>query len=130
MKNLFKKVALLMAMLVTISSFGNPNALPDEIILALKTGNSKTLAKYFDANIELKILEDEDIYSKTQAELILKDFFIKNKPVDFKILHDGGEGVKYAIGTITTSKGSYRVTVMYKVSDGQPLVKTLRIEEE
>jgi hypothetical protein len=50
----------------------------DDIALALKTGNSKELAKYFRPRVELKVGSNEDIYSKAQAEMILKDFFEKN----------------------------------------------------
>ena len=51
------------------------NGIPTEVSTALKSGNSKELAKYFNTNIELAILEKEDVYSKTQAELIVNDFF-------------------------------------------------------
>jgi hypothetical protein len=126
-----KSISLIIAIVFipTIVAAG-PGQLNNEILLAMKSGNSKMLAKYFEANIELKIIEDEDIYSKTQAELILKDFFSKNKPAEFKIIHDGGEGVKYAIGNLTTDNGNFRVTIMYRMVAEKPVIKTIRIEEE
>lgn len=126
-----KRISLIIAIvLIPGIMVAGPWQLNNEILLAMKSGNSKILAKYFEANIELKIIDDENIYSKTQAELILKDFFTKNKPSDFKILHDGGEGIKYAIGNLNTDNGNYRVTIMYKIVADKPVIKTIRIEEE
>ncbi|HRU69244.1 MAG TPA: DUF4783 domain-containing protein, partial [Bacteroidia bacterium] len=59
----------------------------DEIALAIKSGNSREIAKYFSARVELKINNTENIYSKAQAELLLRDFFNENPPVSFVIKH-------------------------------------------
>lgn len=101
-----------------------------EVSVAMKAGNSKELAKFFNTNIELSILEKEGVYSKTQAELIIKNFFTKHAPTSFVIIHDGGEGVKYAIGNLKTSNGTYRVTIMYKEANSKTHIHQLRIEED
>lgn len=105
-------------------------AVPDAVVLAFKTGNYKELGKYLNANIELAILENEDVYSKTQAELMLKDFFSKYPPTNFVIIHEGGkEGSRYAIGTLTTSKGEFRVYFLLKTQDNSQVIHQLRIEK-
>lgn len=104
--------------------------IPEGITIAIKSGNSKELAKYFDANIELVILDKEDVYSRTQAELILKDFFSKHKPTNFSIIHRGGEGAKYAIGNLYTSNGTFRVYILLKTKNEKLYIHSLRIEEE
>ena len=72
--------------------------IPEGISIAIKAGNAKELANFFNSTIELVILEKEDVYSKPQAEQILKDFFKNYKPVNFLILHKGGKEVTtYAI---------------------------------
>ncbi|NJK85945.1 MAG: DUF4783 domain-containing protein [Bacteroidales bacterium] len=48
--------------------------IPEGILTSIKSGNASSLCKYFNPKIELTINEMEDIYSKEQAELILKDF--------------------------------------------------------
>lgn len=107
------------------------SSIPDEIITAIKSGNAKDLAKYFNQNIELIILNEEDVYSKAQAELILKDFFSKNLPSDFTILHQGGkESARYAIGTVKTAKGNFRMYFLLKIKNDQPFIHQLRIEKE
>lgn len=104
---------------------------PEVIINAIKTGNAKELAKYFNQNIELVILAEENVYSKTQAELILKDFFSKNTPTEFTILHQGGkEGAQYAIGSVKTSTGNFRIYFLLKFKNDQPYIHQLKIEKE
>lgn len=106
-------------------------AIPEGIILAIRAGNAAELAKHFNANIELVILDNEDVYSKTQAEQILRDFFTNHHPASFKIIFEGGkETSRYAIGSLSTSAGNYRVYFLIKNQDGTPLIHQLRIEEE
>jgi len=105
--------------------------IPDVIISALKKGNAKELAKYFNQNVELVILNQEDVYSKAQAELIIKDFFAKNTPTDFSVLHQGGkEGARYAVGEIKTSNGNFRIFFLLKIVNEQPYIHQFRIEKE
>jgi hypothetical protein len=105
--------------------------IPEVIISAIKTGNAKELAKYFNQNIELILFNEEDVYSKTQAELIIKDFFTKNTPTDFTVLHHGGkEGARYAIGSIKTANGNFRIYFLLKIKNEQPFIHQLKIEKE
>ncbi|MBK6525645.1 MAG: DUF4783 domain-containing protein [Crocinitomicaceae bacterium] len=45
------------------------------IVSAFKAGNATKIASYFAENVDLSILETENLYSKSQAEQILKAFF-------------------------------------------------------
>jgi hypothetical protein len=114
--------------LTSFSAFGD---VPDGIVIAFKAGNAKELSKYFNNTIELVVGEKEGVYSKAQAEQIVKDFFLKN-PVDkFMLLHEGGkEASKYAIGTLYTLKGTYRITLLIKTVNNKPIIHQLRIDED
>jgi hypothetical protein len=104
--------------------------IPQAVIDAIRSGNTTALSGYFNTSIELAILDQEDIYSKQQAELIIKEFFTKHVPSSFVILHKGGkEGSQYAIGNLTTSSGNYRVTLLIKQKDNKPYIHQLRFEE-
>lgn len=105
--------------------------IPEVIIAAIKTGNARELAKYFNQNVELVILNQEDVYSKAQAELIIKDFFSKNIPTDFSVLHQGGkEGARFAVGEIKTSNGNYRIFFLLKIINEQPFIHQFRVEKQ
>ncbi len=105
--------------------------IPDEIIQSLKTGNSKTLSDYFNQNVEMVVLENDNVYSKAQAQQIVNKFFSSNPPENFTIIHQGGkEGAQYVIGNLITSKGTYRVYFLLKKNSGKDYIHQLRIEEQ
>lgn len=107
------------------------NNLPVEIINAIKSGDSAKLSKYFNSSIELIINDNEGVYSKAQAKLIIKDFFIKNTPVDFILIHQGGKNnAMYSIGTLSSKNKSFRVYILLKTKENTPFIHQLRIEEE
>jgi len=62
------------------------------------------------------------------AEQIVKNFFAQNKPSGFSINQTGNstEGSQYAIGTLTTAKGKFRVYFLVKKS----LITQLQFEQE
>jgi len=104
--------------------------IPQAVVDALRSGNTSVLSGYFNSSIELAILDQEDIYTRQQAELIIKEFFAKHVPSSFVILHKGGkEGSQYAIGNLTTSSGNFRVTLLIKQKDNKPFIHQLRFEE-
>ena len=104
---------------------------PDEIIQSLKSGNSKTLSEYFNQNVELVVLENDNVYSKAQAQQIVNKFFRSNSPESFNIIHNGGkEDARYVIGNLATSTGSFRVYFLLKKNNGKDYIHQLRIEKQ
>ena len=100
--------------------------------VALKTGSSKELAKYFYKMVELNINGEKSNYSKPQAEFVLRDFFKKFPPTDFRYIHQGAsrEGLKYAIGKYTYANGSFRVYMLVKKFDDNYLIDTIDFNKE
>lgn len=105
-------------------------SIPEGVINSLKTGNAKELSNYFNTNIELAVIDKEDVFSKTQAEVILADFFKTNPVTGFTVVHQGGkEGSQYVIGNLTTSKGTYRVNIYLKEVNQKTVISQLRIDK-
>ena len=103
----------------------------DDIASAIRSGNSKAIAAYFNNNVDLKILEHEDVYSKAQAELIIKDFFAKHAVKSFNIVHQSAKvESQFAIGKLETTNGKYRVYILLKKSGDKLLIQQFRIEPE
>ena len=112
-------------------SHAQTDKLPEEIVLSFEAGNAPELAKHFHTNVELIILDQEDVYSRSQAEQIVRKFFAEHKPKSFKVIFEGGkENSRYAIGSLGTSAATYRVYILMKKQDNTPLIHQLRIEEE
>lgn len=104
--------------------------IPNQIVMGLKSGDSKVVASHFNESIEITILDKENICSQAQGEQILKEFFTRNRPSDFKITHQGGEGSVYAIGKMLTSNGNFRVYFLLKPKGNKPLITQLRIDKD
>ncbi len=104
----------------------------DNIAAAIRSGNPKNISKYFIENIDLKIIEQESVCSKQQAEMILKDFFTKHPIKSYTIAHksDAKNGSQYVIGTLETDNGRFRTNFFIKTSGGQTLIQQFRIETE
>lgn len=126
MKTLFS--ALLAFSLVLLSSYKQPGTI-DGVISALKSGNASELGRFFDDNVQLKLPDKSDTYSKAQAQLIVKDFFGNNKVKGFEVKHKGEQnGGEYFIGTLSTSQGSFRTTVYVRNKSGKQLVTEVRFQ--
>lgn len=130
MRNL---IIILLVGVLNISSSQSITADPPDVIQkiseALKNGNSAELAKHFNPTVEMEILGEENVYSKAQAELLLKDFFNRNKPTSFKVNHQGTKGsTSFAIGILVTSTGNLRVSVFLKSEKEKMLIHQIRIE--
>lgn len=126
------KIALLFLFSIANSLFGASDLLED-IANALRSGDAKSVSRYFGSTIDLTILSQEEVYSKIQAEVVLKDFFQKNPPRSFTVIHKGEskEGAKYAIGTMVTAQGQvFRTYFFIKVQGGQPVIQELRFMKE
>ena len=116
---------LLLPMLIRADIF-------DQLLQAIKTGDSKQVAAYFNKTVDFSTPLEVDIYSKAQAEMLLKDFFLKYPPKSFSIHHRGSsaQGAKYVIGKYEYDKGSLRVYVLVKEQDGKQLIQELHFEKE
>jgi len=113
-------------------STGNVSGqIPDDIILGLKSGNAKVLAGYFNENVELAVLDNDNVYSKSQAKQIVDNFFNTFTPESFTLIHQGGkEGAKYVIGQLKTNNGIFRVSFLLKQRGEKDYIHQLRIEKQ
>jgi Domain of unknown function (DUF4783) len=126
MKALF--TSLLLGTVLLLSSFDKQNAI-DDVISALRSGNSSQLSAYFDDNVELTLPDKSDSYSKAQAQLIVKDFFGNNGIKGFELKHKGDSpGGHFCIGTLQTNAGNFRTNVFMKTKNGREVVKEIRFQ--
>lgn len=88
----------------------------DEIALSIKNSSSKDLAQFFDSSVEIKLGETRGDYSKSQAEIVMRDFFKKYPAINFIILQQGesAEKIRYIIGKYQSNTDSFRILVKGK----------------
>lgn len=101
----------------------------NQVLSSFRTGASKELAKHFEPSIFLNLNGQNGNYSRTQAEFILKDFFRKNPPKDFTILHKGGNGGAslYYVGTYVSENSQFRVLIKGNPNDDRFRIFSMEI---
>ncbi len=133
MKNKTTIAVIAFLLLSSIFVQANPTQSFDGITGAIRSGNASALAANFQGNVEVTIKDASGSYSKTQAEVVLKNFFAQHAPKSFAIAHEGTspEGSnKYIIGNLTTAAGNYRVYVYAKITGGSLAIQEIRFEEQ
>jgi len=124
-----KSISLIFCFLVLTSvAFAQ---IPDQIVTSMQNGNDAVLASFFHEKVELVFQTQDDVYSKSQAQQIVAEFFKANKPKQFSILHQGGpEAARYAVGSLTTNTGTFRVYFLLKNKNNISYIHQLRIEKQ
>lgn len=101
-----------------------------EVINAVKSGNASQVEKFFDATIDISVAGKSATYSKSQGEMVLKDFFNNNPVTGFTIIHQGdNSGSEYCIGTLATKAGNYRTTIYMKKKGSNQVLQEIRFEK-
>ena len=120
----FTSVALFLLSFVQTSSI-------EKVLVALRTGNATELAKYFDSRIDISLPNKSDNYSKNQAEMILKDFFVNNEVKNFQVKHKGeNNGSQFCIGLLQTKNGNFRTKIYMKKKGSQQVVQEIAFQAE
>jgi hypothetical protein len=118
----------LVILLISLCSFIAADV--NEVVSAIKSGSVSQLSKYIDNTIEITFTDRSNTYSKSQAELVLKDFFNQNEVTGFEVVHKGDNpGVQFLTGTLDTRNGEYRTTIFMKQKGDKQLLQELRFEK-
>lgn len=128
-----KKIALLISFFLVVALTIKSTAQETEktgIATAIEEGKARDLGVFLAESVDLTMMDQEDVYSQNQAQVIISRFFSENKPESFEIKHEGKSKLKdfYYIGELKTANGDYRVTFFLKKQDNGFKVKQLRIE--
>lgn len=121
----------LVIMMLSLQSFAQSEVV-DDFKEAIKAGNSKECAKYFNESVDVTIEGDLKNYSKTQAEYVLRDFFKANPPSSFTTVHQGSSkgGLAFAIGQYKSKDKTYRVWMRLKKASDQYLIHEISFLKE
>lgn len=119
---------LLVSIAFFISTLFSVFDVTDDVVSAIRQGKSSELVKFFDEKVSLKLLEQEDLLSKTQAEANVKYFFEKHPVKNFTVSHSSNvnTNVQFLTGSLETANGKYRVSVLLR----RNLVSQFRIEND
>ncbi len=99
---------------------------------AISSGSSRNLAQYLGPSVEVGFDGDKQSYNATQTELVMKNFFTKNPPTSFDIVHQGAsnDGIPYAVGHYVGKTGNYQIFIKLKPKQSTPTIDTLDFTKE
>jgi len=108
------------------------NNIITNVVNAIKSMDADKLASYFSETIDLEAGESDGSFSKTQAEIIFRQFFKDYPLISFSLNHQGSsnDGSEYFIGTYKTAKTEYRVYVLMKSKNEQMRIQEIQFEED
>ncbi|MEP6617356.1 MAG: DUF4783 domain-containing protein, partial [Ginsengibacter sp.] len=102
----------------------------DDVVIGMKNGNASQVSRFFDNTVELTFPDKSNSYSKSQAELVLKDFFTTNGVKSFMVVQRGdNDNSPYCIGILQTKNGEFRTTFYLKQKGEKLLLQELRFEK-
>jgi hypothetical protein len=101
----------------------------DDIVIAMKSGNATQLSRYFDSRVDISLPDKSDNYSRTQAEMVIRDFFSSNAVRNFEIKYKSeSNGSKYCLGTLQTKNGDYQTKLLLKVKDNKQVLQEIAFQ--
>ena len=126
MKRLTGWVLAFMALvLVSYRSFDNMDA----VVTAIRTGNVTRLSPFFDSRVDISLPDKSDTYSRTQAEMVIGDFFNNNTVQNFKITQQGESGgTFFCTGLLVTRSGNFRTTMFFKQKGDKHYLQEIRFQ--
>jgi hypothetical protein len=136
----FGQVSMLMArissLVVFLVCFGVIPASAQDIFApmkdAIKTGNAKEVIKFFNTSVDMNLDGEVAMYSKAQAEFVLRDFFKKHPSSDFSIVHTGSSkgGLQFAIGRYVSNADTFDVVIRVKEVSGSYLIHEINFVKD
>ncbi len=102
----------------------------DAIEKSFEKNDASAIVNLGEEKILVDILGKEGVYSKSQAGLVLKDFFSRKPGNSFDFVFKGKETAQgaFAIGNYTSRKEKFRVTIHFKKHSEKYKIESLSIE--
>ncbi len=121
-----KSLVILFISLFTFSF--TPRDITDDVANALKQGNASELVKHFAEKVSIKVLNQEDLLSKSQAQALIEDFFLKHKVKSYQTSHTSivNGDQQFITGSLDTNSGKYRISILVRGN----VISQFRIEND
>ena len=120
---------LILLVFFTFNQVNAQNNIIDDISLGFANSDQQTIAKYIGNKVEINLFDLSGVYSKAQAEMVLKDFFDKYEVQSFQLFNknnaNGGPS-KFAIGNLNTRNGNFRIFFILKEQEGAYFIQEMR----
>lgn len=130
MKNLYQRILLTFCFILLLSGAVQAQSALEDVTNGVRTGNVTAISPYFDNVVPITINNVQSTYSRTQAEMVLKDFFTRNMPKEFMVANSGtSNNAKFVIGELMTMTGKFSVYILLKEKEHVYYLQELRLNK-
>ncbi len=99
------------------------------VATALKSGNVNQLSPFLDIRVDISLPDKSDTYSKSQAEMVIRDFFYTHAVQNFRITQQGESGdFIFCTGLLQTQSGNYRTTLFFRQKGDKQFLEEIRFQ--
>lgn len=119
----------LIILFISLFSFSfTSRDITEDVANALKQGNASELVKHFAEKVSIKVLNQEDLLSKPQAQVLIEDFFSKHKVKSYQTSHTSivNGDQQFITGALDTNTGKFRISILVRGS----VISQFRIEND
>lgn len=124
MKRLFLTLALVLSFVI--------NGMAADITSisgAFKGGNASSLTASMDKEVDMALPGASKKCNANDAVSMLNDFFGKNRPKDFTVVHHADKkDTGFFVGKLPTASGEFRVNITYRAEGNKAIIQSIRIE--
>ncbi len=123
----------LLPIILSFTALSLLNKLPvSDVFNAFKRGNATQLSTFFDNNVILDMGDKQISYSKRQAELVIKDFFLINPVKNFEVLKVANKAnlTEYCLGNLNTVNGLFHTTFYIKQMGNRQFIEEIHFEKQ
>lgn len=128
-KVIFPMIFIILAFLFKAGAQDDPF---DTIVKAIQESDAKLLSASFNITIELSLPDNEDTYSASQGEMIMKDLFKKYPPDSFTVIQKGTTDPisHFAICDYLSLNLHYQVYIYLRKEKERYLIHKIKFEEK
>ena len=125
------KFTFIIFALAFFSQESKSQSFPQEIIKATQRGDANSLASFFNDKVELILPAKSGVFSKEQAQFVMRDFFNDHKPTSFQVNHEGvRDNSAYVIGRYVCAKDQFRFYFLTKNVDNKTVIIQIRVDKQ
>ena len=97
---------------------------------AFRTGDTAKLVQVMSDKLQIILNGQQQQLAKDAAGKKLSDFFSRNKPASFSVIHQSQKGTSgYMIGQLKTQSGDFRVHCLIASNANKNKITQIRIEK-
>jgi hypothetical protein len=120
-------IVLSLCMRVPVAAAQTAEEMITRIEAAIKVGDATGIAVFFGDRVEITIAERAEVFSKNQAQYVLKEFFMNYPIRNFSLMSKGStENTYYAVGSYVSDRGAFDANVFIKKQGNTLIVDHLR----